>query len=196
MVTIDSTVSTIRSTIAGIVGTSGGPFSGPGQVYTAQLVIDEGARVPSGTELLRPGLRAEAVVRLSPETDTSAIRTVCVKLPDLYGSGRDQDLLMASSADGVPFHHLTLPAAEKDSRLYSSLWLYLAGVRPILFGARANETGDEFEFLVSEVIGRFRPVGAFHLGSPLQGGAQPRFSARNSGGNLRPLPPVVNYRTG
>jgi hypothetical protein len=197
MVTIDSTLSAIRSTLGGIVGASGGPFLDSGPVHSGVLVIDGNARVPGGTQLLRRGLRAEALVRLTPTTDKTTVRTLCIKLPDLYGTGRDQDFLLASSADGVPFHHFTVPAADTSSRLYSSLWMYLAGGRPVLFGVRAAEGEDsEFEFLISEVIGRFRRVGALHLGTAHAERPQITFAARNSGGNLRPLPPVLLYNAG
>lgn len=103
-------------------------------------MLDDLVDLPSGTQLLNPGRRTRALVRSSRSADDAGIRTMAIKLPDLYGPGRDQDFLLASSADGVPMHHVTLPAHEAGSRLYSSLWLYLAGTRPVLFGARGDPT--------------------------------------------------------
>ena len=174
---------------------SGGPFPGSGPVRAAQLTIDADAQLPSGAKLLRNGLHHDALVRMTPVSDEATVRTLCIKVPDAYGNGRDQDLLLASSADGVPFHHLTLPATRVDSRLYSSLWIYLAGVRPVLFGARNTGVDDEYEFLLSDVIGRFRRIGVLHLGTP-RDDADVAFAARNSGGGLRPLPPVSLYNAG
>jgi hypothetical protein len=195
MVTLDSTVAAVRSTLAGVLGMSGGPFAGSGPARAAQLTIDADAQLPSGAKLLRGGQHHNALVQVTPASDEATVRTLCIKVPDAYGSGRDQDLLLASSADGVPFHHLTIPATRVDSRLYSSLWIYLAGVRPVLFGARNTGVDDEYEFLLSDVIGRFRRIGVLHLGTP-RDDADIRFAARNSGGGLRPLPPVSLYNAG
>jgi hypothetical protein len=149
---------------------SGGPFAGSGPVRAAQLTIDADAQLPSGAKLLRGGQHHNALVQVTPASDEATVRTLCIKVPDAYGSGRDQDLLLASSADGVPFHHLTIPATRVDSRLYSSLWIYLAGVLPVL-------------------------IGVLHLGTP-RDDADIRFAARNRGGGLRPLPPVSLYNAG
>lgn len=196
MAAIDSALTTVRSTLAGVLGASGGPFDNSGPVRLAQLTIDADARVPSGTKLLQSGRHFDALVRTAAaDADEATVRTLCIKVRDAYGSGRDQDFLLASSADGVPFHHLTLPAATESERLYSSLWIYLAGLRPVLFGARATGV-DEYEFLLSDVIGRFRRIGVLHLGTPEDDGRDIEFAARNSGGGLRPLPPVSLYNAG
>ena len=196
MTVIDSALTTVRSTLAGVLGAAGGPFDSSGQVRLAQLTIDPDPRVPGGTKLLQAGKHFHALVRTAAaDTDEATVRTLSIKIRDAYGSGRDQDFLFASSADGVPFHHLTLPAASDDERLYSSLWIYLAGLRPVLFGARATGA-DEYEFLLSDVIGRFRRIGVLHLGTPKDDGHDVDFAARNSGGGLRPLPPVSLYNAG
>jgi hypothetical protein len=195
MAAIDSALTTVRSTLSGILGASGGPFPDSGSVRLAQLTIDSDAKLPGGTKLLAAGRHFDALVQTAADEDEPAVRSLCIKVRDAYGAGRDQDFLLASSADGVPFHHLTLPAARADERLYSSLWIYLAGYRPVLFGARATGT-DEYEFLLSEVIGRFKRIGVLHLGTPADEDADIEFAARNSGGGLRPLPPVSLYNAG
>jgi hypothetical protein len=149
-----------RSTLAAAFGLAGGPFAGSGPVQHAELVLDDLVDLPSGTQLLQPGRRARGLVRSSPGVDDARIHTLSIKLPDLYGPGRDQDFLLASSADGVPMHHVPMPSGEEGPRLYSSLWLYLAGARPVLFGARGDPDRDGVvEFMLSDVIGRFRRLG-------------------------------------
>lgn len=188
----------IRSSVAAVLGGVGGLFEGDGPEYRATLAIDSDAELPGGTELLTPGGRVDALVRFSHVND---FRTVCIKIPDVYGPGRDQDLLLASSADGIPFHHAVLPAERLDSRLYSSLWLYLAGYEPVAFGLSAEELsqpdvvthGDRFRFLVSSAVGRFRPIGTIVIEDE-SGGAATCFAGRNTGGGLRALPPAVFYR--
>jgi hypothetical protein len=188
---VQTASSVITSSLSAVAGGAGGLFEVDAPVRQAELVFDDDARLPGRTELLSAGRRVRALVRIAPPGEGEAIRTVCVKLPDVYGRGNDQDFLMASSADGVPFHHAAVPAKSDDERLFSSLWLYLAGVSPILFGVRATDTG--LRFLISGVLGRFHPVGELTLGNPADIGTV-RFDARNSGGGIRPLPPVMFYR--
>ncbi|MGK2881042.1 MAG: hypothetical protein ACSLE6_09695 [Mycobacterium sp.] len=183
----------VSSTVSAAAGGVGGLFDGDGTVRTGELILDEDADLPGRTSLLKPGRRVDALVRVAPLTDASAIRTVCIKLPDLYGSGCDQDFLLASSADGVPFHHATLPAAQVGDRLYSSLWLYIAGVQPVLFGVRAVGP-HSFDFLLAGVLSRFARIGTLTLGAPPNTDPAMSFSAANSGGGIRALPPAAFYR--
>ncbi len=185
-------------TLSAVLGGVGGLFESGGPAYHASLVIDADADVPGGADLLAPGSRVDAIVRTSSATE---FRTVCIKIPDAYGPGRDQDLFLASSADGIPFHHAVLPAAKVDSRLYSSLWLYLAGFEPVVFGLRAAAvsqstemtTGDGFDFLISSAVGRFRRVGTLTVDDQFNGAAT-TFAGSNTGGGLRALPPALFYR--
>lgn len=94
-------------------------------------MFDDDARLPGRTELLQAGRRVPALIRIALDgegrDEISAIRTVCVKLPGVYGPGRDQDV-------------------------------------PDL------------------VVGDVAEIGSVAL------------DARNSGGGIRPLPPVMFYR--
>ena len=89
--------------------------------------------------------------------------------------------------------------ADPVAPLYSSLWLYLVGFTPLLFGVRPPTTGpdvrfgtgDRLSFQVSAPVGQFRPVGEVTLGAPHDGPV--RYSARHSGGGIRALPPVSFY---
>jgi hypothetical protein len=126
---------------------------------------------------------------------------MAVKVPDAYGQGADQDLLMATSGNGAPLHHVPLPSSGVADRLYSSLWLYAAGWRPVLFGVlpvtgAAEGPGLRLPFAVSGPVGRFRAVGELTLLDelPPDDAAQLSFSARHTGGGLRPLPPASLYR--
>ena len=191
MTIVETASSVITSSLSAVAGGLGGLFEVDAPVRQAELVFDDDARLPGRTDLLQAGRRVPALVRIAPSDGGEAIRTVCVKLPDVYGRGLDQDFLLASSLDGAPFHHATVPAKSTDERLFSSLWLYLAGVSPILFGLRGTDSG--FRFLISGVLGRFHAVGDLKVGEPADIGSV-RFDARNSGGGIRPLPPVLFYR--
>ncbi|BBZ60328.1 hypothetical protein [Mycolicibacterium monacense] len=199
--TLATLPSAVRSTVSGALGDPLRLFAEPGPVYEADVAFDDDARMPGLTQLLRPGRRYTTFVRIAPTSTDAVVRTVCVKFPDAYGPGTDQDFLFASSGDGAPLHHFTFPRTRADDQLYSSLWLYLAGVRPVVFGVSAaagSQTGvlgrgDRFEFLIGGVIGRFHRVGDIQLGSEIPQ-ASVSFAASNSGGGLRPLPPVMFYR--
>lgn len=199
--TLAALPSALRSTVSGALGDPLRVFAEPGPVYEADVAFDEDVPLPPLTQLMRPGRRYTTFVRIAPTAATAVVRTVCVKFPDAYGPGSDQDFLFASSGDGAPLHHFTFPRGHADDQLYSSLWLYLAGVRPVVFGAAAPPgsqpgalgRGDRLDFLVGGVIGRFRRVGDIRLGSEIPQ-ASLTFAASNSGGGLRPLPPALFYR--
>jgi hypothetical protein len=169
------------------------------------LTID--AQAPGASRIFRTGTPAEAVVRFAAAESVandrrSLVRTACIKLPDYHGPQRDQDFLLASSADGIPFHHAVLPAAGPGDRLYSSLWLYLAGVEPVVFGLRSDKLsnldevgpGDRFSFLTAGMLSRFAVAGTLDIGDEISD-TTVQFAARNSGGGLRPLPPALFYRS-
>ncbi|OBB56782.1 hypothetical protein A5757_01615 [Mycobacterium sp. 852013-51886_SCH5428379] len=199
--TLATLPSLLRSTVSGALGDPLRLFGEPGPVYEADVTFDDDAHLPSLTQLLRPGRRYTTFVRVSPTGTDAVVRTVCVKFPDAYGPGSDQDFLFASSGDGAPLHHFVFPSARADELLYSSLWLYLAGVRPVVFGAAAPAgsqpgvlgRGDRLDFLVGGVIGRFKRVGDIQLGSEIPQ-ASVEFAAANAGGGLRALPPALFYR--
>lgn len=188
----------MRATAGALFGWPGDLFSADGETFSATLNIDDDARLPGSAALLRPGAEHRAVVQVGPDRRDTAVRKLCVKIPDAYGPGRDQDFLLASSADGAPLHHAALPT-DSVAALYSSLWLYLAGLQPVLFGAFTSMTGRDLRFSVGDVLsfaispplGRFRRIGALTLTAPHVDAV--RFVGRNCGGNIWPLPPVSFY---
>ena len=194
---VNSTLTALRSTAGAVLGRVDGLFNVQGACYRGVLVIDTDAVTPGSTELLQPGQRREALVRISNPGGTQAIRSVSVKLPDVYGSGRDQDFLLASSGDGAPLHHVALPVTGTGPTLYSSLWLYLAGLTPVLFGLQTSGgelcPGGVASFTISPPVGKFRSIGTLSVSDQVHEGDVPVFAARNSGGNIRPMPPVSFY---
>lgn len=196
-----SLVASAGATLSAVVGGAGGLFEGTGTTHAATLTFDADATLPRRTQLLVPGRSLAAVARFAQPGPPTGFRTICVSLPDAYGPGRPQDFLLASSADGVPFHHAVLPSTRIDDRLYSSLWLYLAGWEPVVFGLRAASMaspdaptrGDDFHVLLSGAVGRFRRIGLLTLGGELPSDATV-FDASHTGGGLRALPPARLYR--
>lgn len=188
----------VWATAGALLGWPGDLFSAGGDTFEATLHIDDDARVPGSVPLLRPGTVHRAVVQVGPDRRDTAARKLCVKIPDAHGRGRDQDFLLASSGDGAPLHHAVLPT-DSVASLYSSLWLYLAGWQPVLFGANTSTTGrdlrfgsgDVLSFQISPPIGQFRTIGTLTLAQPHD--SPVRFAGRNCGGNIWPLPPVSFY---
>ena len=100
-----------------------------------------------------------------------------------------------------------LPAATFGERLYSSLWLYLAGFQVAAIGVQPRaprsdvslpRVGDQMDFMLSGPVSRFRSVGTVTLtgAKPAEDrtDANVTFAARHHGGGLRPLPPATFYR--
>jgi len=201
----------VGATLSGLAGgispLGAGLFAQPGRTFRATLTIDARSQGPAASRIFRPDTPTDAVIRFATERDQpndrrSLVRTVCIKLPGFHGPQRDQDFLLASSADGIPFHHAVLPAEGPGDRIYSSLWLYLAGVEPVVFGLRpdmlsnddAVGPGDRFTFLTAGMLSRFADAGTLDVGVEMPD-AKVQFAARNSGGGLRPLPPALFYRS-
>jgi hypothetical protein len=177
-------------------------FRRGGTAYDATLEIDAAAKTPAGASLLQPGAQHRAIVRVGALTLPTGdeVPTLAVKIADAYGAGRDQDFLLATSGNGAPAHHVLVPASRPGERLFSSLWLYLAGLRPVLVGVLPFDSpvgkGAVLPFALSGPIGRFHRVGALTLGDALPEGesAALSFSAAHDGGGLRALPPTPLYR--
>lgn len=186
----------VRATTGAALGQPGDLFGGPDETFEARLRIDEDPGV-SGV-LCKGGAIHQALVTVGPDRRGIEPRKLCLKMPDVYGPGRDQDFLLASSGDGAPLHHAVLPSTPVAG-LYSSLWLYLAGWEPVLFGVRPRITGrdlrfgvgDELSFMVSPPVGRFRRIGTLTLTGVADRSV--RFSGANSGGGIWALPPVLFY---
>jgi hypothetical protein len=195
--TLSRVVQSASATVGAVLGQFGDLAAAEGDVYTGTLTIDEDAS--RTIEVLSPGSSHQVLVQAGPDRPGLVGRRLCIKIPDAHGPGRDQDFLLASSGDGAPLHHAILPS-EPVAALYSSLWLYLAGLNPILFGARPASTtgpnlrfgpGFELHFLISPPVGSFRRIGTLTLDDVHDG--EVTFSGGNTGGGLRALPPVSFY---
>lgn len=191
-------MSSLRTSVEAACGITHDLFRGPGRLFNAELTIDADAPVPGGTALLKAGRTLPALIRFAPPAGEEMARTVSIKVPDAYGPGADQDFLLASSLDGIPWHHAVVPRS-RPAGLYSSLWLYVAGVRPVVFGARVDdsgssgpETGDEVGFLIASAISRFADVGGLLLGDEIDD-ATVQFAASSCGSGLQALPPARLY---
>jgi len=161
--------------------------------YRGRLEITAGARRFAGARLLAPGAAYDALVRFSrggglPEPLPDALG-VAVKLPDAYGPGRDQDLLVTSSADLPLVRRLLFPGRSFLGRSFSSALPYrVAGRRVVAvlrsrrgrgpwprsgraladLQAAAAAGGLVYELRLAGSLGRSRTVGRLTVGASLE----------------------------
>jgi hypothetical protein len=126
-----------------------------GVAFEAELVLD-GPGAASVPELGVPGSRRAGVVRFSrggglPEGRPD-IHGIAVRLNARDPGGRDQDLLLSSSARSVVGRRLLVPARSFDDVWTSSLTSFDAGGRRVLWGAhvRAGDPAATVEALRRE----------------------------------------------
>lgn len=163
--------------------------------------LDGGAVLPAEID-------GETIVRLSRSLGAPELLPdpcgLALRVPDAYGSGRHQDLLLASSGQAPLVRHLLLPSRGFCDRAYSSILPYrLAGgmavvlalpIRgrgpgPLLAELRERDRGElEFELAIAPLWGAPRPVARLRLGSRLPAALTERlgFDPCNSGGGLEP----------
>lgn len=160
-----------------------------GALFEATVRIDGAADAPP-VALLREPAELEGLVRFSRGVGLPAplpdVFGIALRLVDVHGPGRHQDLLLATSVDAPVLHHGLVLARSPDSRPYSSSLPYRAGGKTFLFGARP--LGDRrFELCVAAPLGRFRRVGEFATAERREGtGDRVAFNVWNTGGGLEP----------
>ena len=202
----------LGAVLAGIAFVRGGKAVHPsGVVHRAQLVIDGAGVAPRGSALLDEPAAWPALVRFSRSLGLPRpfpdLLGVSLRVLDVYGEGRHQDVLMVSSVDLPVLHHIFVPAGDVQQRPYSSSLPYRAGDRSVLLGVtpdplsprpqgvdefdrldRAAATGRlEFGFAVATLRGRFRRVGALRVGERLPDTLDAlRFNPFNCGEGLAP----------
>lgn len=196
-------------------------FHPRGVAFEAELAMS-GRSAPLGAPLFDEPGSHRALVRLSrgaglpdalPDTLGLAVR-VC----DVHGPGRHQDLLMNTSADVPVGHHLILPAPRGWFRQsYSSVLPYRIGTAVRLIGAvpatpppaRGAPPGSlgeleaalargpvAFTLSLAPLGGRWTPAGRLTLGErrPADVAEDIRFNPWHTGGGIRPAGPLQGSR--
>jgi hypothetical protein len=104
------------------------------------------AAEPTGSSLLDSEAPRTALVRLSRSLGLpERLADPCglgIRVPDAYGPGRHQDILLVTSGSRAVARHLILPARGFAARSYSSLLPYRLAGRLKLFGAICELDGD------------------------------------------------------
>jgi hypothetical protein len=164
--------------------------------------LDGGAVLPAEID-------GKAIVRLSRSLGAPEwLPDPCglaLRIPDAYGPGRHQDLLLASSGQAPLARHLLLPSRGFCDRTFSSILPYrLAGETvvmlalpdrgqgpgPLLAKLRERDRGElEFELAIAPLWGAPRPAARLRLGPRLPAALTERLDfdpCNNSGGGLEP----------
>jgi hypothetical protein len=160
--------------------------------YRGWLVVGDDHPGPPEVPLFRPGTAKPALLRFSrgaglPEPLPDALG-VAVKLPDAYGPGNDQDLLLTSSSDRPLLRRLLFPATSFVRGVFSTALPYeLGGKRVVLLLVPANIGGGQ-----SPVAGIRRRGGAL---AELAANGGLRFELRTAS-SFGPSQPVATLTTG
>jgi hypothetical protein len=182
-----------------------------GAVYSARLVVPGAAHAPRAAALFSERGEHPALVRFSRSVGLPRpvpdLLGISIRLPDVYGPDRHQDLMLVSSADLPLLHHLFLPATDVQQRPYTTSLPYRAGDERFLIGVlpdplsprpggdteldradAAARTGRlRFQLAVAPLLGRFRPVAELWIGERLPPELDAlRFNPWNTGGGLEP----------
>lgn len=169
-------------------------FHPSGAVFDAALAV--GAGLP-GTALFRPGARHAAVVRLSrglglPEPLPDFLG-LAVRVPDAYGAGRHQDLLLVTSGSAPLVRHALVPASRYAGHVLTSVLPYDVGGRRLLFaavpaGGVAAGVPGAFRIAVAGRAGGWDDVAELALGPRRSETVDEdlRFDPWHTGGGLRP----------
>jgi hypothetical protein len=190
-----------------------------GASYDATVRI-EGDGATTGAPLLAQPGSHRAIVRFSRGVGLPPaipdVLGLALRLCDVHGDGRHQDLLMATSAKPPVLHHLLLPGVRGPfGQPYSTILPYRVGDGVRLFGAlplRApahDARNDLEEFDAAARLGEARfalavaapfrgwhRIGSIEVGAPLDAdtGERLRFNPWNSGGGIRPVGPFQGLR--
>lgn len=175
-----------------------------GESFDAALIFNRNADRWLPDVLARPRRHA-AIVRFSrgvglphPVPD---VLGMAIKLPDLYGTGWDQDwLLVTSGADPIS-RHMLIPTRNLLGRHYSSVLPYRRPGGSVTFGARAlgggarsieelaeviEDSPIEFEFTIAPEGGDQVRIGTIELLKVAAPAGKLRFNPWNTSSELRP----------
>jgi hypothetical protein len=183
---------------------------GRGRAFAGSVTLPGGAG--TGAPLLdRPGT-CDAVVRFSRSAGLPPwlpdVYGLAVRLVDVHGPGRHQDLLLDATQPAPLLRRLPWPRWDASGALYGSLLPYDVGGRRMLLGAvpvpgtpqirSLAAVPDEVELalLLATAHGPWREVGRVRTSGelPAPEGRRLRFTPAMTGGGLRPAGPLQEWR--
>ena len=199
---------TLFGTLARTVGTR--PLHPEGWAFAAELVVDD-PRLREA-RLFASRRRRRALVRFSrgfglpqPVPD---LMSMAIKVPDAYGPGRDHDVLLAAAGERPLTRHLFAWGGDHLTRTYSSIFLFRAGARNVLFGAAPRPTSHDdlrvaaaagdlvFDVRIATPTGPWRTIARLEVGEELSEGEEEHlaFNSSSTGGGIAPVGLVNRVR--
>ncbi|MGZ5322370.1 MAG: hypothetical protein ACXWFN_13125 [Solirubrobacterales bacterium] len=175
-----------------------------------------GSEEMRGTELFGASLSHRGTVRFSRALGIPRALPdflgLALRVPDAYGPGRHQDLLLVSSAAQPGARHLPLSAVGGfTGTFFSSLLGFDLPGGTRLIGARAvprrrstwelepwrsAAPGSVFELCAASIAGPWRPFARIEVGEILPDSLDARIEMNpwNTGGGIRPTGPMMGLR--
>jgi len=198
----------VFGSLARLLGTR--PLHPAGVAFEAELVVDE-PRLRGARLFARRGRRA-AYVRFSrgfglPEP-VPELMSMAIKVPDAYGPGRAQDLLLAATGDRPVLRHVFAWGGTHLDRSYSTVLPFRVGERTMLLGAVPRRDGLRrrpgdlpeleaaasagelaFDLRVATPLGPWRTVARLEVGRRLGDEEEDAlaFNSSRSGGGIEPV---------
>jgi len=168
-----------------------------GPAFAARVSIDGAQHAPRGSALLAQPAEHEAILRFSRALGLPAplpdLLGAGLRIPDVYGPGRHQDILLTSTVDRPVLRRVFLPACGFAARPYGSGVSYRAGTDTFRLGL-VPLSARTFALCCS-AGGPFRAVGRVELGARLAPPAEAlRLHPYNCGGGLEPVGLVNRLR--
>ena len=187
-----------------------------GAGYTGTLTVPRPVPGLGGVPLLASAGEHPLVVRFSraaglPEPWPDALG-IAFRVPDLYGPGRHQDMLITSSLARPALHHVLRPARGFLDTAYTSILPYRVGGRLRMVGAlpardggppglaglaeAARAPGALFRLALAPFRGGWEPVAELHVTEPLPDDETEALALTpwNTGGGIRPWGPAMGLR--
>jgi hypothetical protein len=168
-------------------------FHPVGTAFDATLVVHGGGR---GAVLLDEPARRRCIVRLSrgvglrePLPD---ILGIAVRVPDAYGAGAHQDLLLTTAGSAPVLRSVLSLSRSPDRGHYSSVLPYRIGDGYVYVGARPiapGASGARYALEVAPPLGHWAEVGVLELGRSWDQEASDalRFNPLFTGGGIEPV---------
>lgn len=179
---------TLFGTLAKLTGDR--PIHPDGAAFTAELVVDK-PRLRRARLFAKPG-RHDAVVRLSrgfglprPIPD---LMSMAIKVPDAYGPGRDQDLLLTAAGERPLLRHLFAWGGTHADRAYSTVLPFRVGETTMLLGASPDPDARGFDLRAATPTGPWHTIARLELHERLSAEAEDAlaFNSETTGGGIAP----------
>lgn len=182
-------VGTVFGGLAKLLGDR--PIHPDGAAFRAELVV-ETPRLRRARLFAKPA-RHDAFVRLSrgfglPEP-VPDLMSLAIKVPDAYGLGKTQDLLLTAAGERPVLRHLFDWGGTHADRSYSTVLPFSVGGVTMVLGAKPNDDATAFDVRAATPLGPWHTIARIELGERLSEAEEDAlaFNSSTTGGGIRPV---------